>query len=202
MSAGQQRASRRAIVAPTLCAPRVTLRPIAHADAPTLFTLFSDRTVTRYWSRPPMTHLAQARRLVRDIRAGYRSGESIQLAIERRSDRVLLGTCTLFHFHSASRRAEIGYALGHAHWGQGFMHEALQCLLAHAFDCLGLHRLEADIDPQNAASARTLARLGFVKEGLMRERWIVADAISDSEMYGLLRREWPRPEPAMALANP
>jgi len=158
-----------------------------------LFGFFSDPQVTRYWSRPPMTHLAQARRLVRDIRAGYRSGESLQLGIERKSDGVLVGTCTLFHFHPQSRRAEVGYALGSQYWREGLMNEALQRLAAYAFDELDLIRLEADIDPRNDASARTLARLGFVQEGQMRERWIVADVVSDSAVYGLLRREWIRP---------
>jgi RimJ/RimL family protein N-acetyltransferase len=177
----------------TLEAERVVLRPLNFADASALFGFFSDRDVTRYWSRPPMTHLGQARTLLRDIRAGYRTGENVQLGIERRRDRALIGTCTLFHFHPQSRRAEIGYALGRQYWGDGFMHESLQRLLVYAFDELQLHRVEADIDPRNAASARTLTRLGFVKEGLLRERWIVAGFISDSEVYGLLRREWTRP---------
>ena len=140
-----------------------------------------------------MTHLAQARRLVRDIRAGYRSGESLQFGIERLDDRLLIGTCSLFHFYPACRRAELGYMLGRRYWGAGLMHEALQRLLTYAFDELDLARLEADIDPRNTNSARTLERLGFVKEGHMRERWIVAGAVSDSDVYGLLRREWKRP---------
>lgn len=182
------------LAAVRLPAARVTLRALTAADAPALFGFFSDPEVTRYWSRPPMTHLAQARTLVRDIRAGYRSGDSLQLGVERNSDRSLIGTCTLFHFNRNCRRAEIGYALGSAYWGQGLMHEALQTLLTFAFEDLSLHRLEADIDPRNAASARSLDRLGFVKEGHLRERWIVADVISDSDVYGLLRREWQRPE--------
>jgi ribosomal-protein-alanine N-acetyltransferase len=186
------RLPRPSFVVPTLHAARVSLRPITAADVPTLFGLFSDGAVTRYWSRPPMTDRAQAQRLVRDIRAGYRSGESVQFGIEQRSDRALIGTCTLFHFHPGSRRAEIGYALGAAYWGRGLMHEALQRLLLYAFDDLDLNRLEADIDPRNTASARSLARLGFTKEGFLRERWIVAGAISDTELYGLLKREWRR----------
>jgi RimJ/RimL family protein N-acetyltransferase len=177
-----------------LPAARVTLRTLTAADVPTLFGFFSDPEVTRYWSRPPMTHLARARTLVRDIRAGYRSGDSLQLGVERNSDEILIGTCTLFHFYPNCRRAEIGYALGSTYWGQGFMHEALQTLLTFAFEDLSLHRLEADIDPRNAASARSLERLGFVWEGHLRERWIVADVISDSDVYGLLRREWRQPE--------
>lgn len=53
-----------------------------------------------------------------------------------------------------------------------------------------MHRVEADIDPDNSASAKLLERLGFRLEGRLRERWIVAGVVSDSAMYGLLAREW------------
>ena len=55
---------------------------------------------------------------------------------------------------------------------------------------MSLNRVEADIDPRNAASARTLGRLGFAKEGRLRERWIVNDEVSDSDLYGLLASDW------------
>ena len=70
------------------------------------------------------------------------------------------------------------------------MNEALKALLYYAFQTLDLNRLEADIDPRNSASAKTLERLGFQKEGHLRERWIVNNEISDTWLYGLLRREW------------
>jgi len=183
----------RKFAVPTLDADRVTLRPVVASDVYALFGFFSDSEVTRYWSRLPMTHLAQARTLLRQIRERYRSGEGMQLGIERKGDGVLIGTCTLFHFMGQNRRAELGYVLGSPYWRQGYMHEALQRLLAYAFDDLGLIRLEADIDPRNESSERTLLRLGFVKEGYMRERWIVGDVVSDSAVFGLLRREWTRP---------
>ena len=193
MSASAKPAVKPAPIVPTLRASRVKLRPIVTADALVLFAIFSDHEVTRYWSRPPMTHVAQARRLVRDVRAGYRSGDTLQFGIERTEDGALIGTCTLFHFYPTCRRAEIGYALGRPYWRQGLMHEALSRLLAYAFDELDLARLEADIDPRNDASARALERLGFVKEGFLRERWIVSGVASDTALYGLLRREWKRP---------
>jgi len=180
---------------PTLATARLILRPLSHADVPALFAIFSDRAVARYWSRPAMTHLTQARRLVSIARAGYRTGESMSLGIELADTHALVGTCTLFAFHPSSRRAEIGYALAHAQWGRGYMNEALVRLVSYAFDDLDLHRLEADIDPANAASERTLLRLGFVREGHLRERWIVGDTISDSHVYGLLRHEWVRAGP-------
>ena len=70
------------------------------------------------------------------------------------------------------------------------MHEALQALLAYAFHALDLNRLEADIDPRNLASAKVLKQLGFLKEGHLRDRWIVNNEVSDTALYGLLRKEW------------
>jgi RimJ/RimL family protein N-acetyltransferase len=174
----------------TLPAPRVTLRFLTAADAPAIYGIYSDRDVMRFWSKPPMTAPEEGDAHVRDVRAGYRSGDSLQLGIERNSDRAMIGTCTLFHFHRASRRAELGYALARAAWGQGLMHEALHTLVTHAFNGLDLNRLEADIDPRNVASARSLVRLGFRREGHLRERWIVGGEVSDTDLYGLLRIDW------------
>ena len=173
-----------------LPAARVTLRFLTAADVPAIFAIFSDSEVMRYWSRPPMTETHEAEAHVHDVCAGYRSGDSLQLAIERNTDRALIGTCTLFHFHRGSRRAELGYALARAAWGGGLMHEALQTVVSHAFEGLALNRLEADIDPRNRASARSLERLGFRKEGHLRERWMVNGEVSDTDLYGLLRIDW------------
>ena len=70
------------------------------------------------------------------------------------------------------------------------MREALSALLDFGFQKLDLNRVEADIDPRNLASAKLLDRLGFQKEGFLRERWIVEGEISDTALYGLLKREW------------
>jgi RimJ/RimL family protein N-acetyltransferase len=87
-------------------------------------------------------------------------------------------------------RAEIGYCLHSAHWKQGYMGEALAALIEYAFSVLQLRRLEADVDPANASSLRILERMGFRREGLLRERWNVGGVIADSVILGLLAREW------------
>ena len=176
----------------TISTSRLTLRFLNEADLPSAYDIFSNPEVMRYWAYPAWTDPAQAQQWLIRIQDGYQTGDALQLGIERDTDQILVGTCTLFQFHAASRRAEIGYALGRRYWGLGYMHEALQALLQHAFDRLDLNRLEADIDPRNLASARTLERLGFQKEGYLRERWIVNDEVSDTALYGLLRREWRR----------
>ena len=112
----------------------------------------------------------------------------------RRADDALIGTTTLYNLDFSNRRAEMGYALGREHWGQGYMAEALQAprLLLRSSD---LRRIEADVDPRNAASIQTLERLGFQREGFLRERWEVDGEIQDALFYGLLREEWKRRDP-------
>ena len=179
-----------AITSVTLTTPRLLLRPLADGDAPAVFAIFSHPEVMRYWASPPWTSISQAEERLARAQEGYRSKEGFQWGIERKEDGALLGTCSLFSFNWPSRRCEIGYALGRPYWGQGYMGEALRALVAYAFTTLDLNRLEADIDPRNDASARTLERLGFQKEGFMPERWIVGDEVSDTWWYGLLRRNW------------
>jgi len=169
---------------------RVRLRALGEEHAAGLLVLYGDPEVTRYLARPALREIDEARAMVERAKAGFADGTSLQLAIERRKDGAFLGSCLLFHIHKASARAELGYSLGREHWSHGYMAESLQGLVGHAFGPMALNRLEADIDPRNAASARQLARLGFRREGLLRERWIVRGEASDSEMYGLLAREW------------
>lgn len=174
----------------TLATPRLRLRPYRPDDAAALFTIFSDPLVMRYWSTPPWTEMAQAERTIERDAQSMAERAHLRLGIERLADGALIGQCTLFAFVPSCRRAEVGYCLASSAWGQGYMHEALPALLRHGFEQLDLNRIEADIDPRNAASARTLERLGFRLEGTLRERWIVDGEVSDSGLYGLLRREW------------
>jgi ribosomal-protein-alanine N-acetyltransferase len=174
----------------TIPTERLTLRFMTEADIPAIYQIYSHPEVMRYWSTPAWTDIAQARQLLMDSQEGYLSGSALQLGIERNADHALIGMCNLFHFHIPSRRAELGYVLNRSYWGSGYMHEALLAFVKFAFQTLDLNRLEADIDPRNLASARTLERLCFSKEGILRERWIVNGEVSDTWLYGLLRREW------------
>jgi RimJ/RimL family protein N-acetyltransferase len=163
---------------------------LREADAEALFSIFSDPRVTRYLSRPAWSSIASAHeRISQDTKANA-SGGYFRFGIELSSSKRLVGECSLFNLVGESRRAEIGYTLGFDVWGNGYMNEALVCLLEFGFSGLSLNRVEADIDPRNRASAKSLERLGFKEEGRLRERWIVNGEVSDTAYYGLLSSEW------------
>lgn len=176
---------------PTLQGTRVRLRQIEDADVPALFATFGDPDVTRYWSWPAYTEEADARRLLEEIREGLANGSLLQWGITTQQEDALIGTCTLARPDAVHRRCEIGFALARAQWKKGYASDAVRLAIDYAFDVLDLDRLEADVDPRNAASLRTLEKLGFVREGYQRERYHVNGEVQDSVLLGLLRRERP-----------
>jgi RimJ/RimL family protein N-acetyltransferase len=175
---------------PTLTGARVRLRWLEPSDVSALYDVFSNAEVMRYWCWPAYDHEEQARELLAQIGRMFRDRSLFQWGLARLDDDRVIGTCTLAHVDASNRRAELGYALGREHWRRGLMGEALTLLLGFAFGDLGLRRLEADVDPRNAASIGLLERLGFRREGYLRERWCVNGEIQDALFYGLLRREW------------
>ncbi|NGZ85869.1 GNAT family N-acetyltransferase [Duganella aceris] len=168
---------------------RLTLRFIDGGDADALFRLFSDPQALRYWSSGPWLHMAQAADNIEQTLKGYQDGAALRLALVL-PDGELIGTATLYAFDRRNHRCEIGYMLARPYWGQRYMQEALAALIGYGFGALELHRIEADIHPDNIASGRILEGLQFRQEGHLRERWFVGGEISDSIIYGLLRRDW------------
>lgn len=175
---------------PVITTPRVVLRWISEDDIDSLFQVFSDPQVMRYWSSGPLANRAAAADLQHEIVQSNKNNAIWKWGLALRDSNQLIGTTTLFNLSLSNGRAELGYAMGSAHWGKGLMNEALRALVAYAFESLDLRRLEADVDPRNDASIRTLERLGFQREGFLRERWHVEGEIQDAFFYGLLRREW------------
>jgi len=174
----------------TLDTPRLSLRFVRDSDADAIFRLFTDPEALQYWSFAPWSGREQAEENVRDTLAGYADGSVLTFAITLAGNGEMIGKCRLSKFSPQNRRCEIGYILDRAHWGNGYAREALAALVAHAFDALDMLRIEADVDPRNRASTILLERLHFVHEGHLRQRWIVAGEVCDTDFYGLLRQDW------------
>jgi [ribosomal protein S5]-alanine N-acetyltransferase len=191
--------TRMALPAPTLHTARLRLRPFGDADASDLFALHSNACVLRYWDAPPWSERARAGHFITACRQMAREGTGARLAVDRARDGTFIGWCSLNRWNPGYRSASLGYCFADAAWGHGYATEAARALLRWAFDTLDLNRVQAETDTRNAASARVLEKLGFVREGTLREDCVVNGEVSDSWVYGLIRREWrPLPEPAPA----
>ncbi|WP_217170550.1 GNAT family N-acetyltransferase [Streptomyces sp. AC512_CC834] len=179
------------LATPVLTTDRLRLRPFTDADADRLYALHSNTHVMRYWDSPPWTERARAERFVTTCRKVEAEGTGARVAIDRASDGAFVGWCGLTEWNPVYRSASLGYCLDEAMWGHGYATEAAHALLRWAFDTLDLNRVQSEADTRNAASARVLEKIGFVREGTLREDCVVNGEVSDSWVFGLIRREWP-----------
>ena len=111
----------------------------------------------------------------------------------RADDGAVMGSIALSQiFRGGFRSAYLGYQIGAEFARQGYMTEALQLMLRHAFVNLKLHRLEANIQPNNAASIALVKRAGFIKEGYSRRYLKICGRWRDHERWAILVEDWRR----------
>lgn len=185
---------------PTLHTARLRLRPFDDSDAGDLFALHSSARVLRYWDSPPWSERGRAERFIAGSRQMAEAGTGARLAVDRSSDGAFIGWCSVSRWNQEHRSAALGFCFAEAAWGQGYATQAARKLVGWAFDTLELNRIQAETDTRNLASARVLEKLGFVREGTLREDCIVSGEVSDSWVYGLIRRQ--RPPSATATHAP
>ena len=169
---------------------RLQIRPVAASDLPALLEVNSNAEVTALLPYATWRTLADGEAWYQRMSGIQATGLALQFVVVSKATDTAIGTCLLFRFEEASARAELGYVLGRAHWGQALMREALTALLSSAFGSMALRRIEAEVNTRNPSSAALLLRLGFTKEGVLRQRWVTKGRAEDVEMYGLLRDEW------------
>jgi ribosomal-protein-alanine N-acetyltransferase len=177
---------------PTLATPRLLLRELCAADAPALFAIHGDAAAMRWYGVDPMTDVREAQRLIAAF-ASWRQlpNPGVRWALHSRASGALVGTCGLFKWNRGWRSCTLGYELARAARGAGLMTEALHAALTWGFAQMALNRVDAQIHPQNAASLRLAARLGFVQEGRTRQAGYWQGAHHDLLQFGLLREDWP-----------
>jgi [ribosomal protein S5]-alanine N-acetyltransferase len=173
--------------------PRTTLREVRADDLPDLMAVNGDPEVTHFLPYATWQSLSDASAWLERMNTLMATGSAKQLVIVRNADSKVIGTALLFKFDEGSNRVELGYALGRAHWKQGYATEALRALLAHAFADMRIRRIEAEVNPANLASNALLKSLGFTQEGYLRERWVAKGAAYGVNIYGLLAAEWHGP---------
>lgn len=161
------------MTAPTFHGARGVYRPLVIDDAEGLHAAHSDPEVHHYWSGPAHASLEETR--------AYTAG-TMQMTPHcwalTLDGGLCLGRISLFAHRAGN--AEIGIILCRAAQGKGLAGEALELVAQHAFATLGVVRLWADVDPDNAPSLRLFERRGFVREARLHANWTTHIGVRDS----------------------
>ncbi len=167
--------------------PRLLLRPARPEDAQFYFDLWNSPFALRYnCMRPPSMEKARAR-------VAADAADDQVFYLERKSDGATLGSITLGQdeLRYQADSLSLDYALAEPYANQGYMTEALACVIRHAFDDLGLELISARVFEPNLASRRVLEKLGFTHEGTLRHAVMAqSGVIYDDTLYSLLRGEY------------
>jgi ribosomal-protein-alanine N-acetyltransferase len=177
---------------PILETERCILRASTPEDAPDLFRIMSDVRVTRYIGQQPMDLLDKAVARVQMFHNIFAEQTALPWVVASRTNEQMIGTCAIWNIDRPNHRAEIGYVLAPEWWGKGLTTEAVAAAVTFGFTNMGLHRIEAETDPENAASRRVLEKLGFVQEGHFREYYYnpVGERFTDKAVFSLLQSAW------------
>ncbi|MFW2512721.1 GNAT family N-acetyltransferase [Demequina sp. SO4-13] len=175
----------------TLRTERLALRPMTMDDAEDLAERRSDTSTAQYQAWRAPYPVERAKELIADVtsRPGPLPGHWYQLAVVRLRDDRVLGDVAIW-LSENGRTAEVGFTLHPWARGHYYATEATARLVDYAVFDLGVHRVEASTHPHNISSIKVLERIGFIHEGVRRERYWVEDEVSDDAMYAILDREW------------
>lgn len=180
--------------------PRLFLRPFQAADLEPFLAYRNDPEVACYqgWDYPyPRT---SAERFLAEMqqRTPGLPGKWFHFALEPKATGELAGDCAFYVLGRDTRQAEIGFTLARSHQGLGYATEAVTRLLAYLFDEVGLHRVCANCDDRNLASARLMERVRMRREAHYIENYWSRDQWAGEYWYAILRREWNQ-APARAI---
>lgn len=171
---------------PVLASERLVLRELRSTDAEELFALRSDPLVMQHVNRPMAVTIADAETLIAMINTRMAEKEAIHWVITLKGDDRFIGLIGFWRLVKEHHYAELGYTLARAHWGQGYISEAIATVVDFGFHSLDFHRVEATTRPQNIASVRALEKNGFVLEGRFKENIFWNGSFHDSLQFARL----------------
>ncbi|MCB8883847.1 GNAT family N-acetyltransferase [Acidisoma cellulosilytica] len=170
---------------PILLTPRLCLRQFRTDDTDAMHACFADHAAMRFWDGPAHTKRIETERAVRRFIACHPPRHQSWAVADATTDRCL-GLVNYHDRHPSFERATLGYMIDPACQRQGIATEALGALLDYCFGPLGLHRVQAFIDPDNTASRRLVESMGFRAEGVLRDSLRVGKVWRSDMLYALL----------------
>lgn len=175
---------------PTLETERLILRQPEATDIPLVCKYLENPAIADVMrSLPYPFTIAHALDWLKAAHERAARGEGYVFAIDRKPDRLLIGSARIF-YDADNKRSDIGYWLGSAFWGQGYMTEVARRLIQLGFEDFGVNRIYATYFPRNPASRRVMEKVGMTYEGTYRQHWLKNGVYEDWGMCGILRSEY------------
>jgi len=179
---------------PALESPRLNLARLSGKDIHSIFDLFSNEAVIKYYDLAAFENSGQARQLIEFFNKRFDEHAGIRWGIRLRESNQLIGTCGFNTWNEKMKNAVLGYDLLPDFWGRGYGREAVHAIVQAAFSgqlpCGALHRIQADTIPGNKASEALLLNVGFKEEGLRRESGYWNNQYHDLKCFGLIKNEY------------
>jgi RimJ/RimL family protein N-acetyltransferase len=170
----------------------LTLEPIEERHAPDIFAVMQDDEVCRYLAWAPPVRLEETLTLVREAREAMARRTTIVYAQVLNATGRAVGSTRLLDVRPADRQVEIGATfLARSCWRTPANTESKYLFLTHCFERLGCVRVALKTDGRNVRSQEAIARLGAVREGVLRRHMNVRGYQRDTVYYSILDNEWP-----------
>ena len=175
---------------PKLKTQRLFLRKQELEDASSLQRLRSNDEVMKFMDSDKHLDVKTSEAFISRNLKSYQKKSGFFWAITGAASGSYMGDIILRKIDRTNARAEIGYTLLPDYWGHGYMKEAMRAVISFGFNYLGLHSIEANINPANETSRALLLKIGFIKEAYFRENYYYNGKFLDSELYSLLEKDF------------
>jgi ribosomal-protein-alanine N-acetyltransferase len=180
---------------PQLDTERLVLRELTLDDRDVVFAHFADKEVVRYEDAKPAASIEDVAEIIEWGRNLVSNKTGVLWGIFRKGDSAFLGQVNYVarrdnNFTGATHRAEIGFDLTPQYWGNGYASEAINRVIEFIFNCTQINRIEAIVHTENSRSLDALKRLGFHREGVLREYVKWEGEYWDMVLLTMLKRDW------------
>ena len=172
---------------------RLILRPFLKSDAEAMFRNWaSDPGVIRFMPYDVCNTIEDTQKRIEEWMTYFEetAPNSAVFAIVLKSDGEVIGTIDFAETDKNARAAEVGYQLGTSWWGYGYAAEALQAIIKHCIETVGLNRIWASYDSRNPNSGKVLQKAGMIYEGTLRQCKIRRGELVDSVRYAILTEDY------------
>lgn len=173
---------------------KVYLKSLGIEDADQIAAKANDYEVAyniaEWGSFPHPYQKSDALTFIENATRALAEGREVHLGIRMAETNELIGVLGLKEISAKNKKAEVGFWIGKSYWHKGYSTQAVSMIVEYGFEKLKLNKITANVFAFNEASVRLLQKLGFVREGLLRDNILQKDDFVDSMLFGILKKEY------------